>query len=115
MRVQTRGWVVIQALGLSSNFSSRAGTNAYGTYHDGSPVLPWPIAVKGYGDRSLNCGHSQDDRFMSLPRVNYSHDDELPTSLAARPVPPRTSGGGTGTRDEAERDCLEAIDFALHR
>ena len=24
-----------------------------------------------------------------------------------------TNGGGTGTREEAKRDCLEAIDFAL--
>jgi hypothetical protein len=49
---------------------------------------------------------------MSLLRVELFHDDEAGNWHYRVPAL-HINGGGTGTRDEAERDCLEAIDFAL--
>jgi hypothetical protein len=49
---------------------------------------------------------------MSLLRVELFHDDEAGNWHYRVPAL-RINGGGTGTREEAKRDCLEAIDFAL--
>lgn len=49
---------------------------------------------------------------MSLLRVELFHDDEAGNWHYRVPAL-HINGGGTGTRDEAERDCLQAIDFAL--
>ncbi len=49
---------------------------------------------------------------MSLLRVELFHDDEAGNWHYRVPAL-HINGGGAGTREEAERDCLEAIDFAL--
>ena len=49
---------------------------------------------------------------MSLLRVELFHDDEAGNWHYRVPAM-HINGGGMGTREEAERDCLEAIDFAL--
>ncbi len=49
---------------------------------------------------------------MSLLRVELFHDDEAGNWHYRVPAL-HINGGGTETREEAERDCLEAIDFAL--
>ena len=47
---------------------------------------------------------------MSTLRVELFHDDEAGNWH----VPAlHTNGGGTATREEAEQDCLAAINFAL--
>ena len=49
---------------------------------------------------------------MSLLRVELFRDDEAGNWHFRVPAL-HINGGGTGTREEAERDCLEAINFAL--
>lgn len=49
---------------------------------------------------------------MSSLRVELFYDDEAGNWHYRVPAL-RINGGGTATRDEAERDCLTAIDFAL--
>ena len=49
---------------------------------------------------------------MSLMRVELFHDDEV-GSWHYRVPALHINGGGTATREEAERDCLAAIEFAL--
>jgi hypothetical protein len=49
---------------------------------------------------------------MSLLRVELFHDDEA-RNWHYRVPALHINGGGTGTREEAERDCLAAIAFAL--
>ena len=45
-------------------------------------------------------------------RVELFHDDEAGNWHYRVPAL-HINGGGTATREEAERDCLTAIDFAL--
>ena len=45
-------------------------------------------------------------------RVELFHDDEAGNWHYRVPAL-HINGGGTATREEAERDCLAAIDFAL--
>ncbi len=49
---------------------------------------------------------------MSLLRVELFYDDEAHNWHYRVPAL-RINGGGTATREEAQRDCLTAIDFAL--
>jgi hypothetical protein len=49
---------------------------------------------------------------MSLLRVELFHDDEAGNWHYRVPAL-HINGGGTATREEAERDCLAAIEFAL--
>ena len=49
---------------------------------------------------------------MSLLRVELFYDDEA-RNWHYRVPALRINGGGTATREEAQRDCLTAIDFAL--
>jgi hypothetical protein len=49
---------------------------------------------------------------MSLLRVELFHDDEAGNWHHRVPAL-HVNGGGTATREEAERDCLAAIAFAL--
>jgi hypothetical protein len=49
---------------------------------------------------------------MSLLRVELFHDDEADNWHYRVPAL-HINGGGTATREEAERDCLAAIEFAL--
>jgi hypothetical protein len=49
---------------------------------------------------------------MSLLRVELFHDDEADNWHYRVPAL-HINGGGTATREEAERDCLAAINFAL--
>ncbi len=49
---------------------------------------------------------------MSTLRVELFHDDEAGNWHYRVPAL-RINGGGTATREEAERDCLAAIAFAL--
>jgi hypothetical protein len=49
---------------------------------------------------------------MSLLRVELFHDDEAGNWHYRVPAL-HINGDGTATREEAERDCLAAIEFAL--
>jgi hypothetical protein len=49
---------------------------------------------------------------MSLLRVALFHDDEAGNWHCRVPAL-HINGGGIATREEAERDCLAAIEFAL--
>ena len=49
---------------------------------------------------------------MSLLRVELFHDDEA-GNWHYRVPPLHINGGGMATREEAERDSLAAIEFAL--
>jgi hypothetical protein len=49
---------------------------------------------------------------MSTLRVELFHDDEAGNWHYRVPAL-HINGGGTATREEAERDCLVAINFAL--
>ena len=49
---------------------------------------------------------------MSLLRVELLHDDEAGNWHYRVPAL-QIDGGGMATRDEAQRDCLTAIEFAL--
>jgi hypothetical protein len=49
---------------------------------------------------------------MSLLRVELFHDDAADNWHYRVPAL-HINGGGTATREEAERDCLAAIEFAL--
>ena len=49
---------------------------------------------------------------MSLLRAELFHDDEAGNWHFRVPAL-HINGGGTPTREEAERDCLAAINFAL--
>jgi hypothetical protein len=49
---------------------------------------------------------------MSMLRVELFYDDEAGNWHYRVPAL-HINGGGTATREEAERDCLAAIDFAL--
>jgi hypothetical protein len=49
---------------------------------------------------------------MSTLRVELFHDDEAGNWHFRVPAL-HINGGGTATREEAERDCLAAISFAL--
>ncbi len=49
---------------------------------------------------------------MSMLRVELFHDDEAGNWHYRVPAL-HINGGGTATREEAERDCLAAINFAL--
>jgi len=49
---------------------------------------------------------------MSLLRVELFHDDEVDNWHFRVPAL-HINGGGTPTREEAKRDCLAAINFAL--
>ncbi len=49
---------------------------------------------------------------MSLLRVELFHDDEADNWHYRVPAL-HINGGGNATREEAERDCLAAINFAL--
>ena len=49
---------------------------------------------------------------MSLLRVELLHDDEAGNWHYRVPAL-HINGGGTATREEAQRDCLTAIEFAL--
>ena len=49
---------------------------------------------------------------MSLLRVELFHDDEADNWHYRVPAL-HINGGGTATREEAARDCLAAINFAL--
>jgi hypothetical protein len=49
---------------------------------------------------------------MSLLRVELFHDDEAGNWHYRVPAL-HINGGGTATREEAERDCLAAISFVL--
>ena len=49
---------------------------------------------------------------MSLLRVELFHDDEADNWHFRVPAL-HINGGGTSTREEAKRDCLAAINFAL--
>ncbi len=49
---------------------------------------------------------------MSLLRVELFYDDEA-SNWHYRVPALHINGGGTPTREEAERDCLDAIAFAL--
>jgi len=49
---------------------------------------------------------------MSMLRVELFHDDEAGNWHYRVPAL-QINGGGTATREEAERDCLAAINFVL--
>jgi hypothetical protein len=49
---------------------------------------------------------------MSQLRVELFHDDEAGNWHYRVPAL-HINGGGTATREEAERDCLAAVEFAL--
>lgn len=49
---------------------------------------------------------------MSVLRVELFHDDEADNWHYRVPAL-HINGGGTATREEAERECLAAINFAL--
>jgi len=49
---------------------------------------------------------------MSTLRVELFHDDEA-RNWHYRVPALHINGGGTATREEAEQDCLAAINFAL--
>jgi hypothetical protein len=49
---------------------------------------------------------------MTVLRVELFHDDEAGNWHYRVPAL-HINGGGTATREEAERDCLAAINFAL--
>ncbi|MBO0785623.1 MAG: hypothetical protein J2P33_06050 [Actinobacteria bacterium] len=49
---------------------------------------------------------------MSLLRVELFYDDEA-SNWHYRVPALHINGGGTATREETERDCLSAIEFAL--
>ena len=49
---------------------------------------------------------------MSQLRVEPFHDDEAGNWHYRVPAL-HVNGGGTATREEAERDCLAAVEFAL--
>jgi hypothetical protein len=51
---------------------------------------------------------------MSLLRVELFHDDEAGNWDFRAPTL-HINGGSAATREEAERDCLAAINFALQR
>ena len=49
---------------------------------------------------------------MSVLRVEFFHDDEA-NNWHYRVPALHINGGGAATREQAERDCLAAIEFAL--
>jgi predicted RNA binding protein YcfA (HicA-like mRNA interferase family) len=82
-------------------------------YHDGVDLGGPAMAgiAKDYG-YSLDELRKLEDRPMSLLRVELFHDDEAGNWHYRVPAL-HINGGGTATREEAERDSLAAIEFAL--
>jgi hypothetical protein len=66
-----------------------------------------------YGYTRAELGKLSDDDHMSTtPRAEFFFDDEVSTWHYRVPAP-RINGGGTATRENAQRECLDVISFAL--
>ena len=69
--------------------------------------------AKDYGYTLAELRRLSDDDHMSITlRAEFFVDDEANTWHYRVPAL-HINGGGTATREDAERDCLDAIEFAL--
>jgi hypothetical protein len=72
---------------------------------------PWPGSPATMGISSMNCGNCRMAP-MSLLRIELFFDDE-PGNWHYRVPALHINGGGLPSRQDAEKDCLSAIAFAL--
>lgn len=76
-------------------------------------VRRWRWSPRTTGTPSLSCAGYRDDENMSTTLRAEFYEDDQAKNWHYRVPALHINGGGTRTRIEAERECLEAIAFAL--
>ena len=110
---QRDGWTESRRSG-SHRVLAKGDQQRIWAYHDGVDLGGPAMArtARDYGYTLAELRKLQDDLMMSALRVELFFDEEAGNWHYRVPAL-HVNGGGTRTREDAERDCLSAIAFAL--